>query len=111
MPAASQHKSMPTLAVELKDLVIAYIRQETVVPLKSLGRFVAFGVAGSVLLSMGLVLLVLAVLRALQTETGEVFDGNWSVAPYVITLLVCVAVAALAAKSINAAKSRKGSPS
>jgi hypothetical protein len=72
---------------ELKDLVIAYVKQETVGPLRGVGRSIALGVGGSLVLSIGLVLLTLAVLRALQTETGSTFDGNWSWAPYVLTLL------------------------
>lgn len=102
----SASKSLPTLAVELKDLVVAYAKQETVEPLKNLGRFIGFGIAGSMLLAMGLVLLVLAVLRALQTELDGTFDGDWSFAPYLLTLVICVVVAALAARAIGAAKRR-----
>lgn len=84
--AESSDKSVPALAAELWDLVRAYIKQETVEPIKGLGRRVAFGLAGSVMLSVGLVLLALGGLRALQTETGDTFDGNWSWAPYLIAL-------------------------
>ena len=103
----SSEKSVPALAAELWDLVRAYAKQETVEPMKGLGRYAAFGVAGSVVLSVGLVLLLLGGLRALQTETGTTFTGNWSWAPYLITLVGCAAVAALAARAITA-KSRKG---
>lgn len=106
MPERNASKSLPTLATELKDLVVAYAKQETVEPLKNLGRFIAFGVAGSVLVAIGVVLLVLAVLRALQTELDTTFDGDWSFAPYFLTLIVCVVVAALAARAIGAAKRR-----
>lgn len=93
-------KSLPSLAAELWDLVRAYARQETVEPLKGLGRFVAFGVAGSLLLGTGVILLVLGGLRALQTETGDAFDGNMSWAPYLIALVVSLGVAGLAASRI-----------
>ena len=106
MPERNASKSLPTLGVELKDMVVAYAKQETVVPLKNLGRFVAFGVAGSLLLALGLVLLVLAVLRALQTELASTFDGDWTFAPYLLTLLVCAMIAALAARAIGTAKRR-----
>jgi hypothetical protein len=89
-------KSLPTLVSELWDLVRAYAKQETVQPLKGIGRFVAFGLAGSVLLGTGLVLLALGGLRALQTETGTTFGGNWSWAPYLIVLLGCAVVVGLA---------------
>ena len=99
-------KGIPTLAVELKDLVVAYAKQETLEPIKGLGRFIAFGVAGSILLALGLVLLVLALLRGLQTELADTFDGNWTFAPYLITLVACAVVVALAARAIGAAKRR-----
>ncbi len=99
--ASARDKSVTDVASELKELVVAYAKQETVAPLKSLVRFGAFGVIGSVVLSIGLVLVVLAMLRALQTETGSVFGGNWSWAPYALTLLACVAVALLAGRAIG----------
>lgn len=99
-------KSIPTLASELWQLVVTYVKQETVVPIKGLGRFVAWGVAGSALLSVGLLLLVVSLLRALQTETDTTFTGNWSWAPYVITLVACAVVAALAARAIKSHKRR-----
>lgn len=91
--------SLPNLAAELWDLIRAYAKQETVEPIKGIGRFVAFGLAGSVLLGVGTVLLALAILRVLQSETGSTFDGGWSFVPYLLTLVVCAGVigAALAA--------------
>lgn len=99
--ATARDKSITDVASELKDLVVAYARQETVDPLRQLARFGAFGVLGSVVLSMGLVLSALAVLRALQTETGGIFGGNWSWAPYLLTLVACLVVAGLAARAIG----------
>jgi Putative Actinobacterial Holin-X, holin superfamily III len=77
---------LPQLVTELWELVVAYFKQETVVPLKQLGRYIALGIAGSLLLGLGVLFLALAGLRALQTETGDAFDGNWSWAPYAIVL-------------------------
>jgi hypothetical protein len=79
-------RSLPVQVAELWDLVRAYAKQETVEPIRGLGRYAAFGIAGSLLLSIGLVLLLLGGLRALQTETGDTFEGNWSWAPYLIAL-------------------------
>ncbi len=107
MPEPSSPKSLPTLAVELKDLVVSYAKQETLDPIKSLGRFLTWGIIGSILLANGLVLLVLALLRGLQTELTEVFDGNWSFAPYVITVIACAVVLAFAVRGIGAAKRRR----
>ena len=104
---AADDKSLPTLASELWDLVRAYAKQETVEPMKGIGRFVAFGVAGSVLLGLGTVLLALAGLRALQTETNGTFDGNWSWAPYLIVLVVCALVIVWAMSRTKSRKDRR----
>ena len=76
-------------------LVIDYARQETLGTLRGLGRFVAFGTAGTLLVTVGAVLVLLAILRALQGETGT-FHGNLSWVPYLIVAVVGLAVAALA---------------
>ena len=100
-------KSLPTLAAELWDMVRAYAKQETVEPVKGLGRFLAFGVAGSVLLGMGTVLLTLAGLRALQTETDGYLDNHLSFVPYLIVLVACAAVIALALSKTKSRKDRR----
>jgi hypothetical protein len=79
---------IPQLITDLRDLVVDYVKQETVVPLKSLGRWIGFGIGGALLLGFGVVFLAMAGLRALQTETGETFTGNWSWVPYVLVVFV-----------------------
>lgn len=109
--ATDRDKSVPTLASELWAMVLAYAKQETVVPIKGLGRFIAVGVAGSLTLGVGLLILSLALLRALQTETTA-FSRNWSWAPYGITLVASALVAVLAARAVTSQKrraTRKGS--
>ena len=91
-----ESKSLPTLAAELWDLVRSYALQETIEPMKGVGRYVLFGVVGSTFLGIGLVLLALSGLRALQDETGSTFHGNWSWAPYLITMFGTAIVIALA---------------
>lgn len=83
----TQPKSVPEVATELWALTKTYFRQETVDPLKGVGRYLAFGMLGSLTLGIGVILLMLAGLRALQTETGSTFTGNWSWVPYLIVLL------------------------
>ncbi len=81
---------------EVADLLKAYVRQELLGPLRGAGRWVSMGLAGSVALVVGVVLLLLALLRALQTETGTAFDGNLSWIPYVIAVAaLAVVIAAL----------------
>jgi hypothetical protein len=98
---------LPQLVVELKELVIGYVKQETVVPLKQLGRYVAFGVLGSLLLGLGVVLLGVGGLRALQTETGTTFTGDWSWAPYGIVFVALFVGAGITWKVRNASLRRR----
>ena len=109
MPAdrSSSEKSLPTLAGELFDLVRAYAKQETIEPIKGLGRFAAFGVAGSLFIGIGTVLVSIGLLRLLQTETDDVFDGAWSWAPYLLTLVLCAVVIGLA---LSATRRRRAKP-
>ena len=97
-------KSLPTLVSELWELVVAYAKQQTIEPIKALGRYAGYGLVGSAFLAIGLVLLVLSLLRALQTETTPHFTGNLSWVPYLITLVVCAIVAGLSARAIGGAK-------
>ena len=49
------------------QLAIAYLKQETLGPLSGLGRFLLYGIAGSLAIAVGTVILLVAVLRVLQT--------------------------------------------
>jgi hypothetical protein len=88
-------------ASDVVQLVIDYAKQETLGPLKGVGRFVAFGLIGAIALSGGTMLLLLALLRGLQTETGSTFEGDWSWAPYLVTGGAATIVAGLAAWRIT----------
>lgn len=104
---AGDDTPLPQLAAELRDLVVAYAKQETLEPLKGLGRYVAFGVAGSLLMGVGVVFLTVAGLRAVQENATDVFDGNWSWAPYTIVVAALLVGAAL---TWAARGSRRGRP-
>ena len=104
--STNSQKSLPTLMQELRDLVVAYFKQETVAPLKELGRFVGYGVGGSLVVGLGVSLLLLGGLRLLQTETGDAFAGNWSWVPYLSVLAAAGVVIALALAA--RARSTKG---
>jgi hypothetical protein len=80
---------------ELKDLVIAYAKQETLEPLKGLGRYVGFGLGGALLLGTGICFLAIGLLRALQGNRGWAVHGNWSWVPYVVDVVLLVVIAAL----------------
>ena len=95
-------------------LVVDYAKQETLGPLKALGRFLLFGLIGSVAITAGAVLLLLGGLRALQTETGSSFTGHLSWLPYLIVAGAAIAVMGLAAwritKGPGAKVQRDGAP-
>lgn len=80
---------------ELKDLVVTYAKQETLEPLKGLKKFIGFGLGGALLLGTGVFFLAMGALRALQTQTGTTFTGNWSWAPYLIVVVSLALLAAL----------------
>ncbi|HVC25466.1 MAG TPA: hypothetical protein VND23_06905 [Acidimicrobiales bacterium] len=82
---------------ETVTMLRRYVVQETLGPLRHVARTVAFGVAGSLLLGTGGVVLLLAVLRVLETETGGTFAGSWSFAPYLLSALVAAVFAGVAA--------------
>jgi hypothetical protein len=85
---------------EIVDLVKGYAKQETIDPLRNVGRYLGYGLGGGLLMSLGFVLLLISLLRVLQTET-DVFDGNWSFVPYVIVVVVGAAIAGLFASRIS----------
>lgn len=86
---------------DLWQLVRDYAKQETIDPLKTIGRFLLWGVLGAVLLSLGLLFGSLALLRGLQAETGSRLTGSWNVAPYAITFVVMAVVTFLAARAVT----------
>ena len=77
---------------ELQELLVSYAKQETVQPLKSLGRYIGWGLAGSVCMAFAGLFLSLGVLRLLQSETGSTFEGRSfaSLVPYSLTLVVAL---------------------
>jgi hypothetical protein len=81
---------------ELRDLFVRYVKEETIKPLKDLGRFLLWGTIGSVFVGFGAVLLLLGSLRYLQWQF-PVLDGSLSWLPYVIVSALALVVIALTA--------------
>jgi hypothetical protein len=73
---------------KLFDLLRRYVIQETVTPIRAIGRTLLFGSVAAIFLGIGTVLLLVGVLRVLQTETGAAFAGSWSWVPYPITAIL-----------------------
>jgi len=79
---------------EIRDIAVRYIKDETIQPVKDMGRFAAFGALGSLFVGFGTVLILLGVLRFLQ-EQFPVLDGSLSWIPYLVVVLLAAAVIGL----------------
>lgn len=88
-------------ANEVFGLVRDYAKQETIDPLKGLLGFVKRALPGAILVGIGVIELMVFVLRLAQGEGSEVFDGRWSFAPYLITLVVAGLVLLLAKRGMS----------
>jgi Putative Actinobacterial Holin-X, holin superfamily III len=92
------------------QLTVDYLKQEVVDPLRGLGRFLYMGILGSFFLAFGLLLILLGVLRLLQTETGTALDGDWSWVPYAVVVVLGIAIIAVAALRITAGPGKQKLP-
>jgi hypothetical protein len=92
------------------QLTIDYLKQETLGPLKGIVRFLAWGLAGSLAIGVGVLLLLVGVLRLLQEETGSLLTGDWSWVPYFVVTALGLMVAGVAAWRITAGPGRRKLP-
>lgn len=75
--------------VELFEMVRDYVKQETLDPLRGVGRWLAWGVAGAIALLFGGVVGLVGLLRLLQAELFIQQDRlTWI--PYFIVLVVAL---------------------
>jgi hypothetical protein len=70
---------------ELLSTTWRYVTQETLLPLKRIGKVLGFGIVGALCFGGGAVIALVGVLRLLQAETGTTFRGVWGFAPYLLT--------------------------
>ena len=73
---------------ELLTLIVAYAKQETVVPLRNLGRYIGWGVAGAILFATGGAMLTFTAVRVVQFETGRHLHGDLTWVPYLAGVVV-----------------------
>jgi hypothetical protein len=92
------------------QLTVDYVKQETIDPLRGLGRFLSMGIAGAFFLAFGIFLILIGILRLLQTETGTALTGNWSWVPYAVVLVLAVLVVAVAVWRITAGPAQERMP-
>ena len=95
---------------EVRDLFVRYFKEQTVQPLKDLGRFVLFGALGSIFVAFGVVIGLLGVLRMLQA-LFPVLDGSLSFIPYLIVVVLAVLVGLLVVQRIFAGAARRSKES
>lgn len=100
-PQKPEEKGTGEAVQELWTLIRDYAKQETIDPLKTIGRFLGYGLAGAVCLGLGLLFFALAVLRGLQHETDQHLTGSLTWVPYLIALVVCAVVVAVAVRTIT----------
>ena len=100
--------SPATQIADTVDLVKAYAKQETVDHFKGIGKWVGYGIVGATSLAIGIVLLVVGLLRLLQDVGQHEFYGFWSIVPYLVALLVCALVVALALSRVQATDVHRG---
>jgi len=95
-------KQESTSIGEVIDLVRDYAKQETLGPLRGAGRWLVLGTIGSILLGLGLLLVLVAFLRLLQTEVSA-FDGAFSWVPYAVVLFISIVLTVIALSRIRQA--------
>ena len=98
----------PTSISGVVDLVKAYAQQETVGPLKGAGRWLAMGTAGAALLGLGGSIVLLGLLRLIQTEWDRAATGSLSWVAYVVVLVVNILLIVLTISRINRDSLDKG---
>ncbi len=99
---AQRPKTFGETIAELWELLKAYAKQETIDPLKGLGLYLAIGLGAALSTALGVGLLLLGLLRLLQSEAHDWVDasGKSSVAPYLLVFLVSVLLIDLLARRI-----------
>lgn len=95
----AEDRSMAEIFTDLWHLVRDYAKQETLDPLKTIWRFLAFGIPGALFLGLGTLFGVLAILRGLQMN--DRLQGSFTWVPYLVAFVVCAVAATIAAKAIS----------
>src|SRR4051794_19995815 len=100
-PALRTNDDAPTTIAGVVEMVTEYAKQETVGPLKGAATWLMWGAIGALCFAIGLSMVVLGVLRLVQTEWGYARRGSLSWVPYLIALIVAGGFAAIAFLRIN----------
>ncbi len=86
-----------------------YLRQETIVPAKQLGRFAGFAIGAAIAFSLGTLFLSVATVRYIQKALPS--GPNWEALGYVLAALAMVLVIGILLKVTASRTSAAGRPS
>ncbi len=93
-------------AQEIQQMLVDYAKQETILPLKQLGRYLGLGIGGSIVMAFGVFFVGLATLRLLQS-IDTFAGGSWmSTLPYVATIFVLLLAIGLIYLTLSRAKKK-----
>jgi len=87
---------IPQLVTELVDMSKTYLQQETLDPLKRVGRYAGFSLAGGMLLAIGWLLLAIAFARWITSVLPE--GQIWEILAYAIAAVAALIVAGVSLK-------------
>lgn len=85
-PSRATGRQQPPSVGEVIEVVTTYAKQETVQPLKRAARYVGYGAGGGALTGIGVSLLLLGLLRFVQSEWSRSAEGRLSWLAYLVTL-------------------------
>lgn len=91
---------------DLVKLTKSYAIQETIDPLKGLGKFILYGLAAATIGGIAVIMILLGVLRFFQTETDVHLADHLSWVPYLVTLVVAAILVGLSVRAIANKKER-----
>lgn len=91
---------------ELRDTAVRYVKEETIEPVKALGRYAAFGCLGSFLIGLGGILCLVGALRGL----AHVFHGTVSWVPYLLVVLVGAMFVGITIRAVGSGPARRRRP-
>ena len=88
---------------DIRDTAVKYVVEETVDPVKALGRYTWFGCLGSLFIGLGGILLLVGMLRGL----AHVFHGTVSFIPYLLAAGLSVGGIVVTVKIISGGPARR----
>lgn len=90
----AKNKSMGETIQELRELLVAYARQETVEPLGKLKQYLGYGIPGAFLVTLGVYLVFMGIVRLVQ-HWDATASGYASLVPYAAGLIFLGVVAVI----------------